>query len=81
MAMRVRMAQILEDETAIRWWLPGDRGFSPILQNVRDFADERNRSASSMQPEHVREMSDLFDAVVHLRSQEEPGLADTTAST
>lgn len=65
------MAQILKDEAAIRWWLPGDRGFSPILQNVRAFADERNRSVSSSQPEHLGEISDLFDAVVHLRSREE----------
>lgn len=75
------MAQVLDDETAIRWWLPDDRGFSPILQNVREFADERNRSASSTQPEHLGEISDLFDAVVHLGSQEELGLVDSTSTT
>lgn len=74
------MAQILEDEAAIRWWLPGDLGFSPILQNVRAFADERNRGASWAQPEHVGEISDLFEAIVHLRSQEGLGMANSTTA-
>lgn len=77
--MRVRMARILEDETARRWWLPNDQGFTPILQNVRAFVDERNHSASSIQPEHLRETSDLFDTVVHRRAQEDAIVAESIA--
>lgn len=64
------MAHLFEDETAVRWWLPNDEGFSPILQSVRAFADERNRSATPTHPDNVRDLKDLFDAVVDLRLQD-----------
>ncbi|KAF3767367.1 hypothetical protein M406DRAFT_252114 [Cryphonectria parasitica EP155] len=69
---RARMTQLFEDETIMRWWLPNDRGFTPILQSVRAFADERNRSDASRQREHRTAMEEVFDAVVDLR------LHDTT---
>lgn len=73
--MRARMAHLLEDETAVRWWLANDQGFSPILQCVRAFADERNRSVvmthSEQQP---RDLADLLDAVVDLRLHEQDSI-------
>lgn len=68
--MRARMAQLFDDETVIRWWFPNDQGFSPVLQCVRAFADERNRSTISAHTDQVRDMTDLFDAVVDLRLQD-----------
>lgn len=64
------MAHLFEDETATRWWLPNDRGFSPILQSVRAFADERTTNPASPQDRHVQDMKDTFDALVHLRLQD-----------
>lgn len=62
------MAHLFEDETAVRWWLPNDIGFSPILQSVRAFADERSCSpASAQEGRHVQDMKDTFDALVNLR--------------
>lgn len=67
--MRARMAQLFDDDSVMRWWLPNDQGLSPVLQCVRAFADERNRSAVSTHAEQVRDMTDLFNAVVNLRLQ------------
>ncbi|KAH6632485.1 hypothetical protein F5144DRAFT_489957 [Chaetomium tenue] len=46
--MRTRMAELFDDETCIRWWLPNDEGFSPLLQNIRAIADERNEAAARL---------------------------------
>lgn len=64
------MAHLFEDETAIRWWLPNDQGFSPILQSVRAFADERSNSPASMQDSQAQDMRKTFDALVDLRLQD-----------
>lgn len=67
LTLRNRLAQLFDDETAVRWWLPNDEEFTPILQSVRAFADERNRSAQPSHPEQKREMKDLWDAVMNMR--------------
>lgn len=65
------MAHLFQDETAVRWWLPNDQGFSPILQSVRAFADERSYSpASPQEGGPVQDMKDTFDALVNLRLQD-----------
>ncbi|KAK0722226.1 hypothetical protein B0T26DRAFT_749650 [Lasiosphaeria miniovina] len=58
--MRARMAELFLDESCIRWWLPNDEGFSPILQNIRAFADERNAMAVSAQSENLRQIRHVF---------------------
>lgn len=45
----------------MRWWLPNDEGFTPILKSIRDFADERNAVAVTAQQESVREVRQLYD--------------------
>ncbi|KAJ4387151.1 hypothetical protein N0V93_007740 [Gnomoniopsis smithogilvyi] len=71
LTVRKRMAHLFQDETAVRWWLPNDQGFSPILQSVRAFADERSYSPSSEQEgRHVQDMKHTFDALVGLRLQD-----------
>jgi hypothetical protein len=54
------MAELLQDPSCVRWWLPHDEGFTPVLQRIREFADERNIVALSSQQESVREVSHLY---------------------
>ncbi|KAK0715743.1 hypothetical protein B0H67DRAFT_490196 [Lasiosphaeris hirsuta] len=58
--MRTRMAELFHDESCIRWWLPNDEGFTPMIQNIRAFADERNAMAVSAQSENVRQIRHVF---------------------
>lgn len=58
--MRTRMAELFNDESCIRWWLPNDEGFSPLLQNVRAIADERNEMAASTQRENLQQIRHVF---------------------
>ncbi|KAK1759451.1 adhesion and hyphal regulator 1 [Echria macrotheca] len=58
--MRRRMAELFRDENCIRWWLPNDEGFTPIIQNIRAFADERNATAASAQNENLGRVRNVF---------------------
>ncbi|KAK8090819.1 hypothetical protein PG994_000324 [Apiospora phragmitis] len=55
-----RMALIFRDPTCIHWWIPNDDGFTPILQETRAFADERNGVPVNKQSEDVRDMASVF---------------------
>ncbi|EPE03272.1 zinc c6 finger domain protein [Ophiostoma piceae UAMH 11346] len=57
---RTRMAELFNDPACTQWWLPNNEGFSPILQSVRAFADERNATAVSAQNENLREIRHIF---------------------
>ncbi|KUI60324.1 hypothetical protein VP1G_07532 [Cytospora mali] len=61
--VRKWMAERLQDESVVRWWLPDEQGFSPIIQSIRQFADERNASAVSAQSENLREIKTVFAAM------------------
>jgi len=54
------MAELFGDSSCVRWWLPGDEGFTEILKNVRLFADERNATAVPAQSENLREIRHIF---------------------
>lgn len=43
--LRSRLAELFNDKNAAQWWLPDNRGFSPMLQSIRNFADERHHAA------------------------------------
>ena len=58
--MRARMAELFRDQSCVRWWLPNDEGFSPLLQRIRVFADERNATAVTAQTENLREIRHIF---------------------
>ncbi|OAQ97962.1 hypothetical protein LLEC1_00518 [Akanthomyces lecanii] len=58
---RSKMARLFHDGAATRWWLPDDEGFSPMLQSIRNFADERHNAAASVQPDYVKGMGKLLD--------------------
>lgn len=44
----------------MRWWLPDDEGFSPMLQSIRNFADERHNAAIDSQLDYTQVMGKLF---------------------
>ncbi|KAK3990106.1 adhesion and hyphal regulator 1 [Cladorrhinum sp. PSN332] len=58
--MRTRMAELFSDERCVRWWLPNDEGFSPLLQSLRAFADERNAMAASTQRDSLTQIRHVF---------------------
>lgn len=58
--MRRRMAEHFSDESCIRWWLPNDEGFTPLLQSIRAFADERNAMAASTQRDTLTQVRHVF---------------------
>ncbi|KAK7748797.1 hypothetical protein SLS53_000821 [Cytospora paraplurivora] len=61
--IRRRIAELLQDETIVRWWLPDDQDFSPIMQSIRAFADERNATTASAHSEKFGEMRTIFAAM------------------
>lgn len=58
--IRSKMAQLFREPSCVQWWLPNDEGFSPVLQNIRNFADERNAAAVTAQQENLREVRHIF---------------------
>lgn len=58
--MRTRMAELFGDQSCVQWWLPDDEGLSPILKNLRMFADERNATATTAESENLREIRHVF---------------------
>ncbi|KAH8193728.1 hypothetical protein TruAng_012106 [Truncatella angustata] len=60
LTMRSRFSQIFQDPSCVHWWLPNDEGLTPIVRNIRSFADERNANPVSEQTENLREMSSIF---------------------
>ncbi|KAL7796593.1 hypothetical protein V8C37DRAFT_352226 [Trichoderma ceciliae] len=61
---RIKMAEIFGDPSCVQWWLPNDEGFTPILQSIRSFADERNARAVNTQQVNLREVKHLFDKLM-----------------
>lgn len=54
------MAELFREPSCVNWWLPNNEGFSPVLQAIRDFADERNAAAVTAQQESLREVKHIF---------------------
>lgn len=63
----------------MHWWLPHNQGLTPMLRNLRAFADERNQSHKARQPGQLQAMEEIFEAVVDLRLQENPTAAEHAA--
>ncbi|KAK4231403.1 adhesion and hyphal regulator 1 [Podospora fimiseda] len=59
-SMRTRMAELFGDEMCVRWWLPNDEGYTPLLQSLRAFADERNAMAASTQRDSLTQVRHVF---------------------
>ncbi|PKS09077.1 hypothetical protein jhhlp_003691 [Lomentospora prolificans] len=58
--LRSKMSELFRDPSCVRWWLPNEEGYTPILQSIRTFADERNAVAVSAQVENLREVRHVF---------------------
>lgn len=54
------MAELFREPSCVRWWLPNEEGFSTVLQEIRNFADERNAAAVTAQQESIREVRHIF---------------------
>lgn len=57
------MTELLQDGSVERWWLPDEQGFSPVMQSIRAFADDRNAAAVPSQSENLGEMKTVFAAM------------------
>ncbi|KAM0328199.1 hypothetical protein ACHAQA_005606 [Verticillium albo-atrum] len=68
--VRMNMGQLFGAPECERWWLPNDEGFSPLLQAIRNLADERNATAINAQEENLREVRHVF-AKMEMAEQEE----------
>ncbi|KAF4994737.1 hypothetical protein FGRMN_5591 [Fusarium graminum] len=58
--LRTKMAELFREPSCVHWWLPTEQGFSPVLQEIRNFADERNAAAVTAQQESIREVRHIF---------------------
>ncbi|KAM0493047.1 hypothetical protein ACHAPB_008628 [Verticillium nonalfalfae] len=58
--VRSKMGVLFGAPECERWWLPNDEGFSPLLQAIRNLADERNATAINAQEENLREVRHIF---------------------
>ncbi|KAF4126731.1 C6 finger domain protein [Geosmithia morbida] len=63
---RVKMAGFLRDPSCVKWWLPNEEGFTPILRRLREFSEERNAIALTAQQESVKEVPHFSDEVAKL---------------
>ncbi|KAF5020988.1 hypothetical protein F66182_6969 [Fusarium sp. NRRL 66182] len=59
-SLRTKMAELFREPSCVHWWLPNGEGFSPVLQEIRNFADERNAAAVTAQQESIREARHIF---------------------
>lgn len=69
---REQIANFFGDPSCVRWWLPNDEGFTPILQSVREFADQRNAVAVTAQQESVREAKYLYKSMSEMKLGDSP---------
>ncbi|KAG7131960.1 hypothetical protein HYQ45_009571 [Verticillium longisporum] len=58
--VRSQMGVLFGAPECERWWLPNDEGFSPLLQAIRNLADERNATAINAQEENLRDVRHIF---------------------
>ena len=70
------MAELFNDESCLRWWLPNDEGYSPLLQNIRAIADERNAMALSTQRESLQQIRAVFS---HMKIGQDDAGGDDSA--
>ena len=60
------MAEMWRDPSVKDWWLPDGEGFTPLLQSIRAFTEERaNTQGTAAQPldqksEDLRDMKAIF---------------------
>ncbi|KAG9946881.1 hypothetical protein KCU98_g18318, partial [Aureobasidium melanogenum] len=61
-ALRQRMTGVWGVDV-MRWWLPNDEGYHPMLQAVREFIDYRARVPQDNVQSDLRDMKGLFKAL------------------
>ncbi|KAI1175371.1 fungal-specific transcription factor domain-containing protein [Nemania sp. FL0916] len=76
LTMRARLAELFRDQSCHHWWLPYEEGLSPILRNIRAFADARNGIPVTQQTEALREISSIFSNM-RIDSEDSPSPRDS----
>ncbi|RFN51264.1 transcription factor [Fusarium flagelliforme] len=81
--LRTKMAEMFREPSCVQWWLPNGEGFSPVLQEIRNFADERNAAAVTAQQESLREVRHIFAKMSLMDDANAPSSSshDTTSKT
>jgi len=79
MTLRTRMAELFNDQSCVRWWLPNDEGFTPLLQSIRALADERNLMAASAQSETLQQIRHVFSRMQIGPDDGDTDMKDATA--
>ena len=54
------MSDLFRDRTCMRWWLPNDEGYPPIIQSIRKFVEERTSPAVDVSGGDVKDMKAIF---------------------
>ena len=47
----------------MRWWLPNDEDYPPIIRSIRNFVEERTSKAKNLPEEDLRDMKAIFSAM------------------
>ncbi|KAI0391078.1 hypothetical protein F5Y17DRAFT_471031 [Xylariaceae sp. FL0594] len=71
LTLRQRLAELFREPTCEQWWLPNEEGLSPILREIRAFADGRNGRLVTHKTAALREMSAIFSKM-HIRDDDTP---------
>ena len=54
------MADLFRDRSCMRWWLPNDENYPPIIRSIRKFVEERTSPAKNVPAEDLRDMKAIF---------------------
>lgn len=47
----------------MRWWLPNDEDYPPIIRSIRNFVEERTSKAKNLPAEDLRDMKAIFSSM------------------
>lgn len=60
---RKKMAEMWHLPEIHHWWLPNDEGFSPLLQEIRAFSQQRTSLQVDQSSEKIRDISAIFSGL------------------
>jgi hypothetical protein len=86
LTFRTKMAELLQDQSIMHWWLPNDENYPPMIRSIRNFVEERTSSPRDNSTEDLRDMKAIFssmnidDGRSQASSQETPPDSQTLSS-
>lgn len=63
LTFRSKLSAYFQDPSCMRWWLPNDENFPPIIQTIHDFVSERTAGAKDKSTEDLRDMKAIFSTL------------------